>query len=79
MMSNDPSQATGQLTVASAATSITLFGLSVSEVAVIVSAVVAVASFALHVWYTLEKNRREEAESQHRMQQGDDSPSDGLE
>lgn len=54
----DPAQITGQTSLASAATSITLFGLSASELGVAVSAAVAVLTFAMHVWYTVRKDRR---------------------
>lgn len=55
---NDPVHTTGSATIASASASITMFGLDISELGVIVSAVIAVATFALHVWYTVRKDRR---------------------
>lgn len=67
----DPAHVTGQASLASAATSITLFGFSVSELGVIVSAVVALATFALHVWYTLRKDRRAREIHEARLKSGD--------
>lgn len=55
---HDPAHLSGTASLASAATSITLFGMSLSDLGVIVSAVVALATFVLHVWYTLRKDAR---------------------
>lgn len=68
---SDPSHVTGVATLASAGTSATLFGLSVSEVGVIVSAVIAVATFGLHVWYTLRKDARARDIHRRRIESGD--------
>lgn len=57
-LSHDPAHISGQLSLASAATSITLFGFSISEWGVLISAVVAVLTFGLHVWYTVRKDKR---------------------
>lgn len=67
----DPSQLTGQASLASAATSITLFGFSVSELGVIVSALVALATFGMHVWYTLRKDARAREIHKRRIESGD--------
>ena len=70
-MTIDPAHATGQAALASAATSITLFGMSISEVGVIVSAIIAVATFGLHVWYTLRKDARARDIHKRRIESGD--------
>jgi disulfide bond formation protein DsbB len=67
----DPSQVTGQVSLASAATSLTLLGLSVSEWGVIISAVVALATFGLHVWYTVRKDKRAREIHKRRIESGD--------
>lgn len=68
---HDPAHVTGVASLASASTSITLFGLSVSELGVIVSAFIAVATFGLHVWYTLRKDRRAREIHKRRLETGD--------
>lgn len=55
---NDPAHVTGSASLASATTSITLFGMNASEFGVLVSAIVAVLTFGLHVWYTVRKDTR---------------------
>lgn len=67
----DPANVTGQATLVSAGTSITLFGMSMSELGVIVSAIVAVATFALHVWCTLRKDARARDIHKRRIESGD--------
>ena len=67
----DPAHLSGQASLASAATSITLFGMSVSVLGVIVSAVVALATFGLHVWYTVRKDRRAREIHKRRIESGD--------
>lgn len=54
----DPAHLTGAASVASATTSISLFGMNASELGVLVSAVVAMLTFILHMWYTLRKDGR---------------------
>lgn len=49
-----------------AGSAITVWGLQLSEIAAILSALVAVLGFAVHVWYTLQRNRR--AEETHRAE-----------
>lgn len=40
--------------------SVTLYDLRISELGVIVSALVAVLGFSVHVWITVKRNRREQ-------------------
>lgn len=56
---HDPVHVTGAASLVSASTSITMFGFSVGELSVVVSALIAVATFVLHVWYTFRKDKRE--------------------
>lgn len=46
--------------------SVTLYDLRISELGVIVSALVAVSGFMLHLWITLKRNQREK--ELHRLQ-----------
>lgn len=55
----DPGDAYGAVALVSAASGVTMFGLNISEIGVIVSAIVAVVSCALHAWCALRKDRRE--------------------
>lgn len=68
---SDPAHVTGQASVVSAATSITMFGMSLSELGVIVSALVAFATFVLHMWYTLRKDARAKEIHYKRLESGD--------
>lgn len=59
MTNVDPAHLSGQVSLVSSATSITLFGFSLSEAGAVVSACVAVVTCLLHIWYTLRKDRRD--------------------
>lgn len=67
----DPANTAGAVSLASAASSVTMFGLSMSEVGVIVSAIVAVVTCVLHVWYTLRKDKRAREIHKARLDSGD--------
>lgn len=56
-----------QVSLTSAASTVVMWGLSVPEVAVIVSTAVAVLTFCIHVWYTLRKDARAQAAHEQRM------------
>lgn len=52
-------QASSAATYVGTTAAVTLWGLSISDVAVIVSTTVAVLGFALHLWLSIRRERRE--------------------
>lgn len=68
---HDPAHVTGTATLVSATTGITMFGLNISELGVVVSACVGVVTLALHVWYTLRKDKRAREIHEARLRTGD--------
>lgn len=67
----DAANTSGAVSLVSAASGVTMFGLNMSEVGVLVSALVAVVSCGLHVWYTLRKDKRAKEIHAARLRTGD--------
>ena len=70
-----PEQISGAGAFVGAGSAVTFWGLQLSDIAVVASAIFAGASFATHLWLSIQRNRRE-AEA-HRKEMGDGKEADG--